>query len=119
MKVITVEQADKEDRATFPSKKVEVDYDANELGVIEEEDRDGSSRREDDDFERGFSLSEHSEKNILAVTSKTEKSDISLAGLADRKPSTSLYDRRPYVSLSINEEDVEESPQLSPQEPQA
>ena len=28
----------------------------NELQAIEEEDRDGSSRREDDDMERGFSL---------------------------------------------------------------
>ena len=51
-----------------------------DLGIIEEEDKDGSSRRGDDD-DKGFPLSIQSEDAI----------NVSVADLATRRPSYSLY----------------------------
>ena len=98
-RIITVEALT--DRDTYPSRRADDEHD--ELGTIEEEDRDGSSRRGDEDTERGISLS------VVPVERSTEKNVISVSDLAERRASTSMFARAPELSLSINAEYEEEA----------
>ena len=55
LKIITLEQTDQETVMSPVNNEAEI-AGHHSLQPIEEEDRDGSSRREDDDMERGFSI---------------------------------------------------------------
>ena len=82
------------------------------LQPIEEEDRDGSSRREDDDMERGFSITyEQKEKpRVLLYDPERAASEVRSAPRGDGDPrsgSQSQYVQKSgtRLSYSINADD--------------